>query len=137
MPLPVSVVRVIMLRNTLILTGMLLWWASGPAVNAQAFPADAWGLSMTSSDSTQTSTTTITETNLTNRSGFAIAGENVTTLTPNQPINATPTPGFTILNPQQQFNLGIDQFTAGPSSTKVTTQSSTTLTNTRNLSVFY
>jgi len=137
MTLHVSVVRFIMLRNTLILTGMLLWWASGTAVKAQFFPDDAWGLSMTSSNSTQTTNTTITETNLTNRSGSAIAGENVMTLTPNQPINGTPIPGFTILNPGQQFNLGIDQFTAGPSSTKVTTQSSTTLTDTRNLSVFY
>lgn len=78
-----SVVRFIMLRNTLILTSTLLLWASGTAVKAQFFPDDAWGISMTSSNSNQTTNTTITETNLTNRSGLAIAGENVTTSTPN------------------------------------------------------
>lgn len=104
---------------------------------AQAFPDGAWGFSRTVTCSEQTITTTITEQQFSNRNGFAIAGENVGVSDPDPVVS--PNASFVIVNSEQQFNLGIDQFTPVPDnidSVKVTNQVSVTNTNSRTFSVF-
>ena len=101
---------------------------------AQAFPDGAWGFSRTVTCSEQTTTTTITEHQLSNRAGFAIAGENVAVSTPGHVVS--PQASFVIVEPQQQFNLGVDQFTPGVDSVKVTNQQTDTETHSRTFSVF-
>jgi hypothetical protein len=126
--------RSVVLGGSAILwAGPLLALAQAPTF-AQSFPSDAWGFSRTTSVTNQTITTQIIEESQSNRSGFAIAGENVTTVIPQQPIS--PQADFTIIEPLQQFNLGIDQFTPGPNNIKTTNQTTVTETQSRTFSVF-
>jgi hypothetical protein len=123
-----------MIRTFLLGSSILLGLGYGVPARAQAFPDNAWGFSRTVTCSEQTITTTITEEKFSNRGGFAIAGENVAVANSNRAI--TPEASFTIVQPQQQFNLGIDQFTPGIDSVKVTNQESMTETHSRTFSVF-
>jgi hypothetical protein len=101
---------------------------------AQTFSDNAWGFSRTVTCTNQTTTTNIVEQQFSNRSGFAIAGENVTVSTPGQAI--APTAAFVIVQPQQQFNLGIEQFSPGLDRVTVTNQTSNLHTSSRTFSVF-
>ena len=101
---------------------------------AQSFPDSAWGFSRTVTCTNQTTTTNIVEQQFSNRSGFAIAGENVAVSTPGQAI--APAAAFVIVQPQQQFNLGIEQFTPGLDAVTVTNQTTATHTSSRTFSVF-
>ena len=125
-----------MLQKILLMVSSLLWWAAASQLpaRAQAFPDNAWGFSRTVTCSEQTTTTTITEQQFSNRGGFAIAGENVAVSTPGQVVS--PQASFVIVEPQQQFNLGVDQFTPGIDSVKVTNQQTDTETHSRTFSVF-
>ncbi len=125
-----------MLQKILLIASSLLWWTvtSQLTARAQAFPDNAWGFSRTVTCSEQTITTTITEEKFSNRGGFAIAGENVAVSNPDPVVS--PHASFVIVEPQQQFNLGIDQFTPGVDSVKVTNQESVTETHSRTFSVF-
>ncbi|MBU6230975.1 MAG: hypothetical protein KGQ93_15040 [Cyanobacteria bacterium REEB459] len=101
---------------------------------SQSLPDSAWGFSRTVTCTNQTTTTTIEEKQFSNRSGFAIAGENVTVSTPGQAVS--PAAAFVIVQPQQQFNLGIEQFTPGLDAVTVTNQTTSTHTSSRTFSVF-
>ena len=126
--------RFIVIGGSAILwTWPILGLVQAPAF-AQSFPSDAWGFSRTTSVTNQTIDTVIIEESQTNRSGFAIAGENVTTVIPQQPIS--PQADFTIIEPLQQFNLGVDEFTPGPNNVRTTNQTSVTETHSRTFSVF-
>lgn len=113
---------------------LLVGLGYGLPARAQVFPDNAWGFSRTVTCSEQTTTTTITEQQFSNRAGFAIAGENVAVSTPGHVVS--PQASFVIVQPQQQFNLGIDQFTPGIDSVKVTNQQTDTETHSRTFSVF-
>jgi hypothetical protein len=128
-----------MLQKVLLIASSLLWWTVTSQLTArgQTFPDGAWGFSRTVTSSEQTITTTITEQQFSNRNGFAIAGENVAVSNPDPVVS--PNASFVIVNSEQQFNLGIDQFTPVPDfidSVKVTNQESVTETHSRTFSVF-
>lgn len=128
-----------MLQKILLIASSLLWWTVTSQLTArgQAFPDGAWGFSRTVTSSEQTITTTITEQQFSNRNGFAIAGENVRVSNPDPVVS--PNASFVIVNTEQQFNLGIDQFTPVPGyidSVKETNQQSVTNTDSRTFSVF-